>query len=205
MSSRSPRSPRPWLCAAALALAALAAPPHAAAQTPCEEDPTECAPPTVTFAPPSGASYTATTATHPLQVTLRWCSNAPLQAASRQVRFNGTIVTSRFTFAAGAVSGCASHGATSVGTVALLPGSNTVVANLASSDGLDGAGRATYAYARQTVGPPPYAVAVAPGAAATSSAARECLAAITKASWGRYVSAESVMNTFAEAGFRIRL
>jgi YD repeat-containing protein len=150
--------------AASIVLATLG--PALAAQTLCQEDPTMCEAPAVSFAPATAQAFAGSATTHALQVTIHWCSTSPMQASTREIRFNGTLVTGQFSYTTGAYAGCSGAHASSTGTVQLRAGSNTLAAYITNADGLEGAGSAVYAYSYTAPPAPTAGIAVTPDAGA---------------------------------------
>ena len=147
--------------------------PGAAAQSrgaqviPYSINPGDTTPPVVTITP--GSEQVSQPA---LAVTIDWCDDNTLNAASRAITLRGTNVTSSFSYTTSFKAGCTVH-ATSSGTVTLVAGTNYLNASIQDGKGNLGQKSATYTYVYV---PPPYtAVRVTPdgaGVVSTPSATR---------------------------------
>jgi hypothetical protein len=133
-------SARRWFVVAALVFASVV-PSAGSAQCvsldpPCADDP-----PAV-YVDPSGGSY----ANESLTITIDWQDEVGLNASSREIRLNGSIVTGSFSYSGSSVS------ARSEGTVSLVAGSNVFAAKIC-----DTAGQCTEANTEyeHTPAPPP--------------------------------------------------
>ncbi len=98
-------------------------------------------PPVITFTPNSGSYTTQGQVT----VTIKWCDNTSLDAASRYIIFNGENVTSFFTYVTETSQPGCFRRASSVGTVALRQGSsNTLTAFMLDGVGNEGSNEVSY-------------------------------------------------------------
>lgn len=155
------------------ALADPATPPRSPA--PPELAPRRAAAPTVTITP-GGGSWSGTAAQLSLPVTIEWCNDQGLDAASRNVSLNGQTVTSGFSYTTGTKSGCGAY-AVSRDTLLLSPGTHTLSAYIFETQGspepLDGFATVAFTYSLAPAGPGPVTVSVTPESGAAAPGAGE--------------------------------
>jgi RHS repeat-associated protein len=113
-----------------------------------------CPPPDVTITP-AGGTFTTAAQT----ITVDWCGHSAGGMSSSQILLNGVDVTSHFSYAASAKSGCATH-ASSTGTVTLATGGNELDASITDNIDQTGSSGAWYTYSP----PPAMSVTAAPQA-----------------------------------------
>ncbi|HUG39508.1 MAG TPA: RHS repeat-associated core domain-containing protein [Longimicrobiales bacterium] len=109
--------------------------------------------PTVGISP--GTSYTTSSSQ---SVTISWGDNMSLDASSRQIKLNGSLVTSSFDWSGTSTS------ATSSGSVNLTAGSNTLYAYICDSAGRCASQTVTYTYDNADPG-----VSISPGTSTIES------------------------------------
>ena len=142
-----------------VALVGIGSPRVASAQVHC----IDCADvnaPSVGISPANG-TYGGPGMSYTITVTINWCDDHSLDAASREIDFNGQSVTTSFSYVVSAKTGCGSH-ATSVGSVTLNPGPNTVTGYICDTSSNCNAGSGSF------TGQIIYSVAISPPAAAVS-------------------------------------
>jgi RHS repeat-associated protein len=129
-----------WTTAPVLAaLASLAAAPRPLSAQ-CGADPSCTAEPPTVVVTPSGGSWSGSTATRALPVTIQWCGEG-ISPSGKRVLLDGGGVTAQFHDAA-LVGGCF----TSSDTLSLSPGSHSLVAEMQTPGGLTGSASAAYSY-----------------------------------------------------------
>ncbi|MGH7647526.1 MAG: hypothetical protein ACREND_05380 [Gemmatimonadaceae bacterium] len=97
-------------------------------------------PPTVQITPATGTLGTASQT-----VTVDWCDDNALVPSTRQITFNGTNVTSQFTYTTVSPTSCGDE-AKSVGTVTLNLGTNTLAAQIKDGAVQLGSSSVTYTF-----------------------------------------------------------
>lgn len=160
----APRAPSllPLLLLVPMALVPLlGAPARAAGQDPCvicEDD----QPPEVTIVPSGGTFTTAS-----LGITVEWCDDYNLDGNTRELKLNGVVVTSSFSYETSSNANCTGQAKMkSVGTVTLAAGSNTFTAKICDLAGQCTTRSASYTYSADTTAP---TVAITPNGGTFSS------------------------------------
>jgi RHS repeat-associated protein len=115
----------------------------------CYEGNPSCPPPNVTITPGGGTFSSASQS-----ITVDWCGHTQLASGTREIRVNGVLVTSSFTYTTSARSGCTAH-ASSTGTVTLPAGNSTVTAYIEDNVSQIGTASASFTYTAVLVTLPP--------------------------------------------------
>ena len=121
-------------------------------------------PPTVSLSPASGSTFTSPQ----VSVTITWHDATALDPTTLSITLNGQSVAGQFTYSGNNTS------ATSVGTITLAAGANTLAASMCDQQPNCPSSPTTATYTYNAPPPPPpstYAVSVTPDAGTASAAA----------------------------------